>query len=627
MRSIRARGCKSAVSRPADDVHMDHRPRSRPTRRSTAHRTTAAAIVGSLTLIAAACGSSDGDSAESSAPPATQVAVAETPADTSSPATEAAPETAVLETTTTVAAPVCPEPQSNSVAQASGVVADLPDDESGYIEGVTVDGSGNVFVSLIRSGTVLKFAPGSTEPEVFGQIPDYADDGIGFLGLAIDDVGNVYGAVASDTSAGIWKFDCATGAATRFVGTEEMIFADGVEVDDDGIIWATDADSGADGDVGLGSIWRIDPDGAAEKWVESSILGASDADSELPGANGLIVVDDAIFTVNTALGKVVKIVILPDGSAGDVTVLPADVFASDGIAIDGDGLLYVTGVGTNVITRIGLDGSVERIEVGPDVVLACPTSAAFGTGATENILYVANLLSVGCGGAGPDLTAIDVTTAPWAPVEQAEGDAVFVVGDAAAPDPLDIFLADVAGGTGVEVTFLDDEDTGSAESRAVLDGAAMVIISGSVDPSAISPGLASVTAPLVTFSGPTASTLGLASESGETPSGETFVVMNPETADHPLAGELTGNAEVYSTPVEFLNFGIVGGDAIVIATTPGNPSLPSQYAYEAGTELADGSVAPARRVGGFSTLDSLTAVSGGAATLFFATLNWLLGER
>lgn len=589
--------------------------------------------MGSLALVVAACGSADGNSAATSDPSATQPATTDAPAETPPRAstvadapTEPSPPTTAAEPTSTAVEPACPPKVDNTVTQAPGVVADLPDDEAGYIEGVAVDGSGNIFVSSIRTGTLLKFAPGSSEPEVFGQIPDYVDDGIGFLGLATDDVGNVYGAVASETSAGIWKFDCATGEASRFDGTEAMVFADGVVVDDDGIIWATDADSGADDGVGLGAIWRIDPDGSAEQWVESTVLGASDADSELPGANGLVVVDGSIFTVNTALGKVVEIEILPDGSPGGLSVLSADVFAADGITVDGDGQLYVTGVGTNVITRITLDGTVERVEVGPEVVLACPTSAVFGSGSTENILYVANLLSVGCGGVGPDLTAIDVTTAPFEPVEEAAGEAVFVVGDAAAPDPLDVFLSDVAGGTGVEVRLLDDEETSSAAGRSLLDDAAMVIISGSVDPATISSDLASVRAPLVTFSGPTAATLGLATESGETPSGEAFVVMNPETVDHPLAGGLTGDAEVYQTAVDFLNFGEVAGDAIVIATTPGTPSLPTHYAYEAGASLADGSVAPARRVGGFSTLESLTAVSAGAATLFFATLSWLLGE-
>lgn len=526
----------------------------------------------------------------------------------------------------TDSASACPAPVDNTTTQASGVVADLPDDESGYIEGVVVDPSGNVLVSLIRTGELLRFAPGSSEPEVFGAIPDYIDDGIGFLGLASDADGNIFGAVASETSGGIWKFDCVTGEPTRYAGTEDMVFPDGVFVDDDGVIWATDADSGADSDVGLGAIWRIDTDGTAEKWFEGTTLGASDAESDLPGANGLVVADGALFVVNTARGNMVRINIGADDAPGDVIVLPANIFAPDGVALDADGVLHVTGIGASEIVRIEPDGALAHVTASPEIPLECPTSAFFGTGATEDVLYVANLLSSCDGdGAGPDLIAIDVETTQFTEVTEQSGAATLIVGDAANPDPLDVFLADVAGGAGVEVSFVDDDDTTSGEGRAALAAAEMVIVSGSVDPAAISADLARLPVNLVTFSGALAVDLGLATESGETPSGETFIVMNPQTADHPLASGLVGDAETYAEPVDALNFGVVGGDAIVIATTPGSPSLPTHYAYEAGSTMADGTSAPARRIGGFATIDSLNSVGGGAATLFFAMLSWLLG--
>jgi sugar lactone lactonase YvrE len=597
----------------------------------------AATALSAFALLAASCGSGDGDSSPSTdnAPAATTEAPdspASTDDDTTTepattpPPTAAATSTAPSTTTAQATTPdsTCPTPVDNTTAQATGVVADLPDDESGYIEGVVVDPSGNVLVSLIRTGELLKFVPGSSEPEVFGAIPDYVDDGIGFLGLASDADGNIYGAVASETSGGIWKFDCVTGEPTRFAGTEDMVFPDGVTVDDDGVIWATDADSGADGDLGLGAIWRIDTDGTAEKWFEDTTLGASDAESELPGANGLVIADGALFVVNTARGNLVRIEIGPDDAPGDVIVLPASLFAPDGVTLDANGLLHVTGIGASEIVRIQPDGKLEQIAASLEIPLECPTSAFFGTGATENVLYVANLLS-SCDGAGPDLIAIDVETAPFADVTEQSGTAAVIVGDAENPDPLDTFLADVAGGAGVEVSFVDDDDTASGQGRSTLATSEMVIVSGSVDPTAVSPDLARLPVNLVTFSGALAADLGLATESGETPSGETFIVMNPETADHPLASGLAGNAEVYSAPVETLNFGVVGDEAIVIATTPGSPSLPTQYAYETGSTMADGTPAPARRIGGFATLDSLNSVGGGAATLFFAMLSWLLG--
>jgi sugar lactone lactonase YvrE len=577
-----------------------------------------------LVIVAAACGSGEGETSESVETDGVATTDAAVETTTSEPPTTEPAATTVLETTTTVANGTCPPPVENTVTQAPGIVADLPDDDSGYIEGVVVDGSGNVFVSAIRTGELLKFAPGSSEPEVFGQIPDWIDDGIGFLGLAADSQGNIYGAVASETSAGIWKFDCATGEATRFAGTEEMVFADGVSVDEDGVVWASDAASGTDGTSGLGAAWRIDVDGVASKYYESPLLGNPDPDSEIPGLNGVFVRDDVFWGANTARGRVSSVPLLPDGTPGAETIL-ANVAAPDGVTVAADGTVYATGVAQSEIVRIQPDGTVSRLASSPDVPLACPTSLFLGTGSTEQILYVANLVSLeGCGGVGPDLIAIDVDTAPWVTDDaDSQSQAVFIVGDADAPDPQDEFLVAVAGGNNVIVTLLDDEQTASDAGREALLAADLVLISGSVTRSSLSPDLAQLPVPIGNFSGAASADLGLATVSGETNSGEAFIVMNPDTADHPLAGGVVDRAEVFTAPAATLNSGEVGGDAIVVATSPGTPSTPVYYAYEAGTTLADGTTAPARRVAAYPTLASLPTVSGVSATLFFATLDWL----
>lgn len=601
-------------------------------RRRTRGRT--GAVLTAFALTAAACGSGEDDTAgsvETDVAASTDAAVETTTSDapTTEPVATTAPgtTTAVPETTTTVTNDTCPPPVENTASQAPGVVADLPDDDSGYIEGVVVDGSGNVFVSAIRTGELLKFAPGSGEPEVFGQIPDWVDDGIGFLGLAADEQGNIYGAVASETSAGIWRFDCATGAASRIAGTDVMVFADGVSVDEDGVVWATDAASGTDGTSGLGAAWSIDVDGVASKYYESPALGNPDPDSEVPGINGVFVRDDVFWSANTARGQVSSVPLQPDGTPGASTIL-ANVAAPDGITVAADGTVYATGVAQSEIVRILPDGTVSRLASSAEVPLACPTSLFLGTGSTERILYVANLVSLeGCGGGGPDLIAIDVDSAEWV-VDDATGlsQAVFVVGDADVPDPQDEFIVAVSSGNNVEVTLLDDEQTDSEEGRQALLAADLVMISGSVTPSNLSPGLAQLAVPILNLSGGVSADLGMATTSGETPSGETFIVMNPETADHPLAAGIVDRAEVYTEPVATLNYGEVAGDAIVVATAPGAPTIPVYYAYEAGTTLADGSSAPARRAAAYTAFDSLGVVSGVSATLFFAGLDWVAGK-
>ena len=199
-------------------------------------------IAAVFVLVAGACSSGD-DSADATsdravaatttaAPaPATTAPPPETTTPTTEPevtTTDVVETTLPEETTTTVPEPECPVAVSNTTTQPAGAVASLPYDTFG----LSIDKSGNVYVSVSPLGQIVKFAPGSSESEVFGRIPDwdvgpdvYFGAYNGILGLAIDEVGHVYAAVDGEETAGIWKFDCRTGEATRFPGTEGMLFA------------------------------------------------------------------------------------------------------------------------------------------------------------------------------------------------------------------------------------------------------------------------------------------------------------------------------------------------------------------------------------------------------------------
>ena len=65
----------------------------------------------------------------------------------------------------------------------------------------------------------------------------------------------------------------------------------------------------------------------------------------------------------------------------------------------------------------------------------------------------------------------------------------------------------------------------------------------------------------------------------------------------------------------------------MVATTNGKPKLPTYYAYEAGTTMANGEVAPARRVAAFTTYQSLQDPGRPAGFILFATgMAWLTGQ-
>ena len=342
--------------------------------------------------------------ATTNAPPATDLAATE-PAATAAPATEPQPEPE----------PECPEPVPNEATQSAGVVAAFDPALGEYAEGVTVDQSGNVFVSLIDNGQLLKFAPGSSEYEVFAEVPDWDGSGTGFLGLAVDDIGHVYGA----SESGVWKFDCRTGEPTVFEGTEDIGFPNALAFDDQGNLFLSDTWSNGNRDTPFGAIWRIDPSGSVEKWLESEALGGTGAFGlpEPGGINGIAFRDGTIYANVVERMSIVSIPVLEDGSPGEITTIVEGGIIPDGMALDEQGRIYIADVGNSAVKRVNADGTIEVLAEGAAAGLDLNTSVAFGIGGTELTLYTVDLANIPdfSTGAGPALVAIDVDTAGQLP--------------------------------------------------------------------------------------------------------------------------------------------------------------------------------------------------------------------
>ena len=408
------------------------RPHRRPARVLAAFAATG--------LLLAACGSDDTADPPAEAAADTTVsetvdtAVDETTAPTETATTvEAAPET------TAEPEPACPPAVPNETPQPAGTVVSF--DRAAYqiSEGVAVDKSGNVYVSFAPLGQIVRFAPGSSEYEVFAQVPDWdlapedyqpiaLPDGTerhyGILGLALDADGNVYAAVDTPTRAGVWKFDCRTGEGTQFDGTESMGFANGLAFDDEGNLYATDSYSGMEGDVPLAAIWKITPDGVAEKWLENTTLGGPNQFNlaKPVGANGIAFRDGVLYVSILERTSVWTVPVLDDGTPGEMApYAESDIafvndglaFIPDGIALDADGRVYVTDVVTNGVVRVEPGGAIVPVAGGVEQGFDTPVSIAFGIGATELTMYATNLADqrfVPDGKPGPALVAIDVDT-------------------------------------------------------------------------------------------------------------------------------------------------------------------------------------------------------------------------
>jgi len=277
-------------------------------------------------------------------------------------------------------------------------------------EGIALDRTGDVFVSISPLGDLWKIPAGTTTPEPFGHV-----DGIvpgrdfGLLGLAVDVFGNVYGAVQSADPAvdGVWRFDRRRGDASRLPGTNAIAIPNGLAFDHTGTLFVTDSAAGA--------IWRIPWGGSAQLWLrDPALAGDGSLGLGVPlGANGIAYRNGLLTVTNTEHRTVLAIT-----RSGSIDVVTTLIGNPDGVALDVFGNAYVAINLENEIDRVAPGGSVDMVASGDP--LDFPSSVAFGTaGGQRRTLYGVNF-SLGeifglPPGFGPAVFTLDVG-APGVPV-------------------------------------------------------------------------------------------------------------------------------------------------------------------------------------------------------------------
>ena len=314
----------------------------------------------------------------------------------------------------TVGAQGTASPAASPAAIARGQFIARFDAAAGELsEGVAVDADGTVYASLSPLGQLVRIGSDGTY-EVVGTVEGMQEGDIGVLGLAAHADGSVYAGVfsANPDAHGVWRFAVDTGAAERVPGTEQIGLPNAIVFDADGTMYVTDTITGA--------VWRVPLDGAAEQWLQHSLLeGDESIGFPFPvGANG-IALDEASGTVYVAVlekGTVVAIPIEDDGSAGEPAVHAAFTDAEgpvllDGLALDAADNLYVAQPAANTVVRVTPAGATETVGTqadgldGPASVVIAPDADG-----TER-LYVANFSValaplVPPGGAGPGIVMI-----------------------------------------------------------------------------------------------------------------------------------------------------------------------------------------------------------------------------
>lgn len=91
-------------------------------------------------------------------------------------------------------------------------------------------------------------------------------------------------------------------------------------------------------------------------------------------------------------------------------------------------------------------------------------------------------------------------------------------------------------------------------------------------------------------------------------------------AAHPLAGGAAGTVSIFSGGGR-VAWGVPAGSAQVVATLPGMPTRATLFGFEAGAAMAEGFVAPARRVG-YPHGETPITTTDAAVDLFEAAVQW-----
>jgi sugar lactone lactonase YvrE len=252
-------------------------------------------------------------------------------------------------------------------------------------EGIAIDKTGNIFVSLATS-QIRKIDPYGNE-SLYHQFEPPGSP----VGLAVDAPGNLYAGVfiappgdPAGLIKGVWRIS-PTGEAVHLPGTEGIGLPNALAFDKRGNLYVTDTNVFGT-DPPQGAIWRIPPNGAAEVWFQDSeLLGGL---GELPGyfplgANGIAYHDHGLYVFNTEKGLISHVPVLPDGSPGTPTIIaddPVELWLLDGIAMDVHGMIYAAMVGQNRILKVDpKSGEITEV-AGAGDGLDGPASLAFGTG-------------------------------------------------------------------------------------------------------------------------------------------------------------------------------------------------------------------------------------------------------
>ncbi|MEW5956322.1 MAG: SMP-30/gluconolactonase/LRE family protein, partial [Chloroflexota bacterium] len=249
---------------------------------------------------------------------------------------------------------------NSNVKTDTGVII-LPGDRL-FPEGVTVTRDGAFYIGSMEEGLILKADPGMKEAGPF--IEAGANGLVSVLGLYADDAREILWACSADAGngklvgtapVGVKAFDLKTGAARGSYDFPGGGFPNDLTLDAEGNLYVTDS--------WTPRILRLPAGGSALKeWINDPQLGV-----EQWSLNGIDFDKESgvIYTVNQLKGKLFRIAVEPDGSAGQVTLIHTsqELRRPDGLKVIGPDTLATAEGGAGGMAVIKIKGDSAEVTV------------------------------------------------------------------------------------------------------------------------------------------------------------------------------------------------------------------------------------------------------------------------
>jgi sugar lactone lactonase YvrE len=256
-----------------------------------------------------------------------------------------------------------------------------------HIEGIAEHG-GKLYVADWKDAAVYRIDPANPAPTRVAVLPV---PGVGILGVAADDAGNLYFAVPD--SGFVLKVAADRIGASDFSATKDVMKfatgakgANGLAFDRSGHLWIGGGDSHV--------LYHVGPKGGKAQ-VFAKDYSPMNSDTTVgvrPYTVNGVAVDSKglVYTVNTGTGEVSRLEVKPDYKPGKIESFVKDdrLMGADGVIVDGQDNLWIACNIRNALVKVTQAGEISEIAVnGPGGPMHFPAELKLA----GKVIYLANL--------------------------------------------------------------------------------------------------------------------------------------------------------------------------------------------------------------------------------------------